>query len=162
MISFEWLSLFEFIEICLFKIMVRGTWLVNGGKRTECDIEKLIQKKRQLLETYYLYTWWDFCNTDGNLELKQQQKLICSNFLWIWENNIGLLKGKLRKIQYPLPRARLLQIAQKSIRHTSNTATPRTVPLKGNPRNWATTNCTRNGIYSAWWIWCIPLIHPVL
>ena len=56
MISFEWLSSFEFIEICLFKIMVRGTWLVNGGKRTEYGIEKLIEKKRQLLETYYLYT----------------------------------------------------------------------------------------------------------
>jgi len=56
MISFEWLSSFEFTEICLFKIMVRGTWLVNGGKRTEYGIEKLIEKKRQLLETYYLYT----------------------------------------------------------------------------------------------------------
>ena len=92
--------------------------LVNGGKRTEYGIEKLIEKKRQLLETYYLYTWWDFCNIDGNIELKQQQKLICSNFLWIWENIIGLLKGKLRKIRYPIPRARLLQIAQKAICHT--------------------------------------------
>jgi len=58
MISFEWLSSFEFIEICLFKIMERGTWLVNGGKRTECGIEKLIQKKRQLLETYF---FWEKC-----------------------------------------------------------------------------------------------------